>query len=80
MESSAVEQPAKAAPDNALPRAAQQGALVPPTTIWENEWVWVGIGIVTLGMVIVGFLMSRRSRPASRISLITSSYDRTDKP
>ena len=80
VESSAVEQPTKATPEDALPRATQQGALVPPPTIWENEWVWVGIGIVTLGMVIVGFLMSRRSRPASRISLITSSYDRTDKP
>jgi bacteriorhodopsin len=58
----------------------QQGALVPPPTIWENEWFWVGIGIATLVAVIVTFSLMRRSHSTARVSLITSSYDRDAKP
>jgi hypothetical protein len=79
-ESPASKPTAKPVRDETAAVTPQQGALVPPPTIWENEWFWVGIGIVTLVTVVVTFSVVRRSRPHSRISLITSSYDRTNKP
>jgi len=78
---SAVPTPSsRTVPEAASPVMPQQGALVPSPTIWENEWFWVGIGIVTLVTVVVTFSLMRRSRSSSRISLITSSYDRNAKP
>ena len=67
-------------PPAPAPLTPQQGTLIPAPTIWENEWFWVGIGIATLVVVVIGISVARRPRPASKISLITSSYDRTQKP
>lgn len=74
------EAPGKVAKSEEPALTPQPAALVPGPTIWENGWFWTGIGVVMLSGAAAAYAMIRRSRPASRVSLITSSLDRTNKP